>query len=143
MFLEPEKCYYLTYTRHSEIIGCFLFFFWSWKFALYFYGPRIREYTFPVFCTFVIAWLIARCCDGAILYSPVDTLTVHLLVWQCVSLMCSWQMHELPWFSLRLHQGSTCVLLALDAFYVYELCMRYVSVRYRLCFAWFVSICDM
>jgi hypothetical protein len=143
MFLDPVKCDYLMCERHHEMNESLAFFFWSWIFALYFYGSQAMQYTVPVFCTFLSAWFIARCCEGTVLYYPVDTITVHLLVWQFVGLMYAWQMHKLPWFSLSLHQASTCVLLAFAAFYLYELCIRYLSVRFRLGFAWFLSIYDM
>jgi hypothetical protein len=143
VFLAPLESDHLMCNRHHKMNERLAFFFWSWIYDFYFYGIRVLKYTLPVVCTFLIAWSIARCYDGAVMYYPVDTTTVHLLVWQCVGLMTLWQLHELPWLSLPFHQGSTCVLLALYAFYVYELCMRYVSVRYRLCFAWFVSIYDM
>ena len=143
MFLDPVKCDSLMCDRHHEINEYLGLFWWSCIFVVYFYGPKTMQYAAPVFCTFLIAWLIARCYDGAVLYYPVDTITVHLLVWQCAGLMYGWQMHELPWFSLSLHQGSTCVLLAFVAFHFYELCIRYLSVGSRLCFAWFLSIHDM
>ena len=143
--LESEKCYHFLYnpTLTLTILHCNCLFACSLIVILLFYGPWTARYTLPALCTFVVAWFIARYCDGNVLFYPLDTITVHLLVWQCVGLMCSWQMHELLWFSLRLHQGFSCVLLAFIAYYLYELFLRYLSVRCQLGVIWFLTIYDM
>ena len=143
IYLGSEKCYHFMDDPPVTIVNCIPIFICSWMLTVLFYGTRILKYTLPVLCAFLITWFIARYCDGDVMYYPVDTITVHLLVWQCVGLMSSWQMHELPWFSLSLHQGSTCVLLAFVAFYTYELFVQYLSVRSRVSFAWLLSIFDM
>lgn len=143
IYLDSEKCYHFLYEPPLTTIQCICLFASSWIVTVLFCGPRTLWYTSPVLCTFLFAWFIARSCDGNVLFYPVDTITVYLLVWQCVGLLCLWQMHELPWFSLRFHQGSTCVLLAFVAYYLYELLLRYQSVRFCLSFAWALAIYDL
>ena len=88
IYLGSEKCYHFMYDPPLIIVKCMSMFVYSWMLTVLFYGTHIMKYTLPVLCTFLVTWFIARYCDGAVLCYRVDTITVHLLIWQCVGLMC-------------------------------------------------------
>ena len=89
----------------------------------------------------VTVWFGARFCDGNALCPPVDVVTVYFLVWQYAYITWAWQLNELPLFSLRLHNGASCLLLALLAFSMHEFIFRYIPnwLRFGSIFLWAIT----
>ena len=106
-----------------------------------FYRSQAAKYIAPLFYLLVTVWYMARFCDGNASCPPVDVITIYFLVWQYVYLTWAWQLHELPWFILKLHHGASCLLLALLAFFMHEFIFRYIPtwLRFVLIFLWAIT----
>ena len=106
-----------------------------------FYRSQTTKYIPLLFYLLVTVWFGARFGDGNASCPPVDVVTVYFLVWQYVYLTWAWQLNELPLFSLKLHHGASCLLLALLAFFMHELMFRYIPtwLRFVLVFLWAIT----
>jgi hypothetical protein len=106
-----------------------------------FYRSQTAKYIALLFYVLISVWYVARFCDGNASCPPVDVITIYFLVWQYVYLTWAWQLNELPLFSLKLHHGASCLILALLAFFMHEFMFRYIPawLRFGLIFLWAIT----
>ena len=106
-----------------------------------YYRSQTGKYIALLFYLLVTIWYATRFSDGASSCPPLDVVTIYFLVWQYVYLTCAWQLHELPWFSLKLHHGASSLILAMLAFSLHEFAFRYVPnwLWFVLIFLWAIT----
>ena len=110
--------------------------------VIWHYGSRVVPGFFSCALTILNVWLLARWCDSLSLWYPVDTVTVHLVIWQLSYVVFHWCFHQLSWPFVFLYQASICLLTATYAFVLYEFALRYVPSAVPV-MVWFVAFEDV
>jgi len=107
------------------------------------YGKHVFNYIRMIISTILIPWLLARYCDNQNCWYQLDILTVYLIVWQFMYLMCKWEFVELSWPLLLLQQTSCCVSTSVTAFFYYDIVFHDLPFRFFIGFLWLFSLYDM
>ncbi|UJR22358.1 hypothetical protein I4U23_025420 [Adineta vaga] len=106
------------------------------------FGSKIVPRLLLGILTMINVWLLARWSDNFHFWYPIDIFTVYFLVWQFSYLMFQWCYHQLSWPFLIFYQASLCILIAIEAFIMYDLVFRYFS-TINLVVIWFVCFYDV
>lgn len=110
---------------------------------LVFGSRKLQDLILPVILLNVSTWLLARFCDGIIMFYEADILTVYLFVWQLSFIIYQWIHQDLPYLSYGLHQIVSCLYVAFLSFMVYDVLLRYLGTFFNFTFIWVASIFDM
>ena len=97
----------------------------------------------PVAKTIYVGWFAARFCISSRLCYQVEPITLYFLAWQWMYLSSRWEYRKMPLFSVTVYRASLCVMMAFDAFFIYDIIIRYLSVHLKLAFFWIISVVDM
>ncbi len=108
-----------------------------------YYGIKVLNRIRSIILTILIVWLLARWCEEKILWYKIDCLTVYVVTWQCVYLICKWEDHGLLSPFLFLQQGSLCVSISLTSFLFYDIIVRYIPIYLNIACFWLWSLYDM
>jgi hypothetical protein len=107
------------------------------------YGDQALQRTQPIILTILVGWLINRYCDDNNACCQIDVLTVHLIVWQIIYLMCEWGDFRLEYPFLFLHQASSCISTCINAFLLHDFVLRYLPFQLKISWLWMLSFYDM
>ncbi len=109
---------------------------------IWYNGQQVTKLTKLVLITMTSVWFLTCLCNGLNLWYQMDVFTLYLIMWQFTYLLRKWWLHELPWVSLSLHQGSLCLSMAFLAYSAYNVALRYFPVYFQFAFLWFVAVED-
>ena len=107
------------------------------------FGKLLGSYLRPIIQTVMVAWLLARFCDGQYLYYVPDIITVHFLMWQCTYVMCKWEDHDLSFPLLILQQVSFCTSVSLLSFLTYDYIYSFSPIQLNFALLWLWALYDM
>ena len=77
---------------------------------------------------------MGRFFDSFALWYQVDVFTVYFLIWQLMFVLTQWEYEQLPLLSTTFYQGWLCLLVASQAFVVYDVVFRYLPPSFKFCF---------
>lgn len=87
--------------------------------------------------------LLGRCFVWLRTFEEVDVLTIHLFVWQGVSLVWRWMFHQLESPVLVIEQGTSSLLMAIVSSALYNSIVCYIPKQIVITFYWALSALDV
>jgi hypothetical protein len=110
---------------------------------LLYYGDQAYRRMKPIVLTILIVWLVNRYFDDNNACCQIDVLTVHLIVWQIIYVMCEWGDFRLEYPFFFLNQASSCILICIAAFLWNDIMFRYLPFQLKMIYFWLHSFADM
>ena len=141
-FLAFQTCVYhvtlndLFYIIINILVLCLLF-------VIQHYCPKIRNQIRNILIVLLTVEFLAQYVTSLNLPFKIDMITMYWFVWQFISLTLNWIRLLLLPPILIIEQGSFCMIMALKAWMLHYILLRYIPLTINLSFLWILSIVDM